>query len=523
MNDKQIADTVMHSTSIFTATGDQPISGFVALAGEKILALGGGMGTSYIGPETLILELGDRTVCPGFSDVHCFFSGYAMRFVGVDASGANTVDEVIDLARRHAQGLSPGRTILGHGLREEILQAADGLALDKAFLTQPIVLFAQGGEGCWMNAAARSKYQFSPETCYPEAYWRLFGEIVTDRDFIVPEFMKYMAMLNSRGVTAIKEMGFDDYYGFTDILAGMAAREQLSLHVSFMSQPVGRGLDLPYGLAMRSRFNETQGAIRFSGYNRMTDGSISQLCGDLKTPYLCAPQTRCMAAIDYPLIEREVLAADEAGFRFSLHAQGDAAIAKAVDIFEKCQRDSRGRLVNRHAITDVEFSDPVDLERMGKLGVIAEVYPQIMSLADRAAKVGMIEAKIGPKRGKYYWNRRKMVESGIVLSCGTDLPLLIPDIPESIYHACGGLFPEGGEAFNLQNTISIPQLLTAWTKNGAYNLYQDDIRGSLEVGKLADLVVFDRSLFSTPLEEVRKTAVYCTYWKGKKVYQNPTT
>lgn len=71
---------------------------------------------------------------------------------------------------------------------------------------------------------------------------------------------------------------------------------------------------------------------------------------------------------------------------------------------------------------------------MGKLGVIAEIYPQIQSIANRKDKLAMIEEKIGMDRGQYYWNRRKMADSNVLLSCGTDLPLLIDDIPESIYH-----------------------------------------------------------------------------------------
>ena len=71
---------------------------------------------------------------------------------------------------------------------------------------------------------------------------------------------------------------------------------------------------------------------------------------------------------------------------------------------------------------------------MGQLGVICEFYPQIQSIADRAGKVGMIEEKLGTERGAGYWNRRKMADSGVLLCCGTDLPLVIDDIPQSLYH-----------------------------------------------------------------------------------------
>ena len=122
---------------------------------------------------------------------------------------------------------------------------------------------------------------------------------------------------------------------------------------------------------------------------------------------------------------------------------------------------------------------------MGAMGVIAEIYPQIQSIADREGKLAMISEKIGMDRGRYYWNRRKMADSGVPLSCGTDLPLLIDNIPESVYHAVGGYFPEGG----------------------AYNLSCEDSLGTLEPGKKADIAALSGNLFTTPVENSRNLKV----------------
>ena len=131
----------------------------------------------------------------------------------------------------------------------------------------------------------------------------------------------------------------------------------------------------------------------------------------------------------------------------------------------------------------------------------------------------MIEEKIGMERGKYYWNRRKMADSGVLLSCGTDLPLLIDDIPQSVYHAVGGYFPEGGEPFNKQNMLTVPELMTAWTRGGAYNLGQEKELGTLEAGKKADIAVLSGNIFTIPVEDARSLAVVLTMVGGKIVYQ----
>ena len=160
-----------------------------------------------------------------------------------------------------------------------------------------------------------------------------------------------------------------------------------------------------------------------------------------------------------------------------------------------------------------------DLERMGRMGVICEFYPQIQAIADYAGKVGMIEEKLGAERGKGYWNRRKMLDSGVVLSGATDLPLMITDIPEAIYHGCGGYFPEGGEPFNKENTITIPEMLKAWTRGGAYNLGMEEKLGTLEEGKLADIAVLDKNVFEVSMEQMRDVTVAMTMTNGRITYR----
>jgi len=512
------ADIILRSNSIFTAAGEAPFAGYIAIADGKILSVGkGAAGDVLAGPRTTVYELGARTVTPGFSDVHCFFTGYSIGFVGADLSGCATEEELVETAKRYAATIAPERSVLCHGWDSEHVQVHGTAALDAAFGERPAILFAAGCETCWMNQAALRKYRFTPDTCYPEAYWRLLPDILGDREFIVPEFKKYMKLMNSRGVTSVKEMGFDQFYGFTDVLADLEAAGELTLRVNFMSQPVASGADLAYGRAMREKFRGE--FVRFSGYNQMTDGSISQLCGCLKQPYNCA-DTVCAQDIDWQKLADETRAADAEGFRFSLHAQGDGAIARVLDIYETCRRDENGRMVNRHAITDLEFSDPADLERMGKMGVIAEIYPQIQSIADREGKLAMIAEKIGMDRGRFYWNRRKMADSGVPLSCGTDLPLLIDDIPQSVYHAVGGYFPEGGAPFNRQNMLTVAELLTAWTQGGAYNLSCEDTLGTLEAGKKADIAVLSGDIFSTPVENARALQVDLTLLGGRVVHSN---
>ncbi|ETI67281.1 amidohydrolase [Neobacillus vireti] len=512
------AETILKSAHIFTATKTDVFSGYIAISEGIILSIGQEWDESLVGPETRIIDLGDQFISPGFIDVHCFFSGYAMNFVGTDLSGRQTSQEIYTALIDYEATADGDKPILGHGIDAKLIQTDKWDHINEKFANKPVILFSEGVEDCWLNDAAKKQYQFDEHHCYPEAYWRLMKDIFKDHTFMTAQFKQYMNFMNSRGITSVKEMGFDDYYGFVDILKQLEDDHELTLRVNFMSQPVGEPFNLEFG--KRMLVQTTGDFVRFSGYNMMTDGSISQLMGDLKEPYLSNPDIHCLEPVNYDGIAEKVWEADRNGFRFSLHAQGDRAVAQTINIFEKCQRTPDGKLVNRHCITDLELTDPEDLTRMGTLGIVAEVYPQISSLYPYDEKVELTERLVGKNRARNYWNRRKMADENVKISCATDLPLLFDDIPESIYNSCGGYFNQGDMPFNPENTLSIAELLTAWTAGGAYNLHLEDYLGTLEEGKAADITILDSNVFHTDMKHMRDVKVSMTIVNGKIVYTN---
>lgn len=512
------ASLILYADHIYDGKHKNPFPGYLAISEKQVIGIGPrNESTQWIGPKTQILELGNQTLCPGFTDTHTFFLGYALQNIGIDLNAFTDLEQILSALHDVEEALYPTAPLLGRNWRNNRFPIVSAETLDQAFPNRAVILFSSDRETCWMNTKAMREYHFTPDDCSPEACWRLIQTAIEMEMITETQFVAYMKMLNSRGITSVKEMGFDDYYGFTDTLKKLEDTNQLTLRVSFMSQPVSAGIDLEFGKTMLDTFQHD--FVRFSGFNLMTDGSISQSCGHLKKPYTSNPFSCCAQLIDYEQIERDVLAADQAGFRFSLHAQGDGAVQKAVDILEKCEKENN-HLSRRHAITDLEFTDPDDLDRMGALGIMAEIYPQIMVFGSHATTIPMINKQIGSDRGQFYWNRRKMADSNIVISCATDLPLLLPDIPESIYHACGGLFPEGDEPFNPKNTLPISNLMEAWTINGQFNLSRENELGTLEPGKLADITVLNGNLFATSMESIRDLSVSLTLVDGKIVYAN---
>ena len=244
------ADIILSSESIFTALDQKPFAGYVAILGDRICkAEKGAVPAELIGKDTKVIELGNRTLCPGFIDVHCFFSGYVVRFLGEDLSECISDHQAVEKLRSFSK---EGRPVFGHELRVQIKKED----LDAAFPDRPVVAFMKGCEACCMNQKAIDEFDFTPDRCYPEAYVKLFPYILGNKEFIKPQFIDYMKMMNSKGVTSIKEMGFDDYYGFTDVLAELEKEDKLSLRVNFMSQPVAKEINFEYGEAMLLKFFE---------------------------------------------------------------------------------------------------------------------------------------------------------------------------------------------------------------------------------------------------------------------------
>ncbi len=116
-------------------------------------------------------------------------------------------------------------------------------------------------------------------------------------------------------------------------------------------------------------------------------------------------------------------------------------------------------------------------------------------------------------------NYRSMADHGVILSGATDLPMLIPDIPEAIYYGCGTYAADGKEPVQPENGLTIPEMLKTWTIGSQYAMEQERILGTLESGKQADIVVFDRNLLKTDIEEIRKAHVLRTICAGQDVYK----
>ena len=505
-------DELLHTLCIYDSVEKVPYEGCIFLKDGKIANVEkGSIKDEYLEKADTVTECGDKTVCAGFGDTHTFFTGYVIEHLGVDFSDCHSIEQ---LEKKVTAQKDIVHVMFGNHLEKKFVknEAAEKM-LERVMPDKAVVLFTEGHATCLMNEKAKAEFGFDEDHCYSEAIYKIMPLYLNDRSFIEKELISYMKLLNSRGITSVKEMGFDDFYGFTDVLEEMELNHELTLRIAFMSQPVGAEPNIKYAKDMEQKFKGDY--VRFSGFNQMTDGLILKKEGHLLEPYEGTTIT-CKKEIDYEKLEKQVLEADENGIRYTLHSEGDGAFHEILNIYEKC-RKKNGKLENRHGITDLELTEPEDEKRMAALGAFGEIYAQVYALDTYEGYVNAYEQVIG-ERQKRYLNYRSLIKNGVRLCGATDLPLLIPSIPESIYYGCANYGSDHNKRINPENGLSVQEMIDAWTINSQYAMERERELGSIETGKKADLVIFDRNIFKTPMEEMLLVQVEKTMVNGKIVY-----
>ncbi|MEE4580878.1 amidohydrolase [Paenibacillus polymyxa] len=515
-----LADKVLLSHAIFNGLEDEASPGFVAVRGERIAAVGRPEeAQAWIGAETVVYDLGDAFIMPGIHDNHVFFTGYMSMHRGVDLAHTASSEEAMELLLQEANNLPPGKDVTAYGWSEDRWgKLPDSSLLDRLFPDRSVIAINQNKSYCWMNRLAEERYQFSPDQCSAEARALLLQVMMQDRSLVQQEFMEFCRMLAARGVTSIKDIGFDRHSELLPILEELKETGELPLRFHFSLEPVVEPFDINIGIKYKALYNGD--LIRFQGYKLMLDGVVADHTGDMLEPYADMPGVTNLRTVDYEKIEASVLEADSQGIKCCLTAEGDAAIRQAVSMIEKCRLQQGNHLI-RHSISDLEYPHPDDLTRMGENEIFAEVYAQIL-LLNPSYEEAYMSAVAGKQNESRFYNYKSMLEANVPITIGTDLPLFITSVPDSLYAASHRLFPDGSRAGGWYPDQGMPpsEVLKAWTINGAKHCYMEEVTGTLEAGKYADIAVFDRDLLNASADDIRDAQVILTIMGGKVTYNH---
>jgi predicted amidohydrolase YtcJ len=551
------ADLILVNGVVWTVDDKNPLAQAVAIKDGRFMAVGK---TTEIlklrGKETQVIDLRQRFAMPGFNDNHVHFAS-AAQFLEFNIMAVGTQEEFVQRVKQVIVRLAKGEWILGGfwGAYDQWAAGTAGGKQRKPFspdisriepLTKDYPMFIRKFDDSEFAANAAALKAAGLDPANPKAtdvefvrdakgaltgILRGRGVLPLFRRVIPRTFSRARRMeqtqraleeIRKHGVTNVSDMSDDEQL---EIYRELHAKGELTCRIHFRY-----GLDRWQELAERGiTVGSGDAWIRLGALKGHIDGIMGTSTARLFEPYSNDPTNRgrwrpLMVDSAGNFVEGKflsyMLGADRAGLQLTVHAIGDEANHVLLNYLEELnrvngKRDRRFRLVHAQVIA------PNDFKRLGELGVIAEVQP--FHLSD---DMRWMEERIGRERCKGAYAFKSIMDSGAVLCFGTDWPGT--SASEYPINPLLGLYAavtrqtvngEPKEGWFPEQRIDIKSAIRAYTLNTAYANFEDDIKGSISVGKLADLVVLSKNLLEIPPTEILKTQVLYTIVDGKVVYQ----
>ncbi len=503
----------------------------VAVRGKEIVAVGSREEIApLVAARTEVIEAGDGLVVPGLFDSHIHVIDGGLNLENVQLRDAATREEFVRRIKERAEALPDGEWILGgdwdHTLWGGELPTRDWI--DDVTPDNPLWIQRLDGHMGLANSAAMEAAGVEDDVKDVEG-----GEIVRDRkrrptgifkddamaliEESIPEAtlaeqleatVRAMDYLAARGVTAVHHMGS---WAHLDVFR-LAHRRGLLKTRIYACVPLAQWQRLAREVKAWGRGDEW---LKIGGLKGYVDGSLGSRTAAFFEPFADQPGARGLLVNNAEDLEEWTAAADRENLQVCVHAIGDRAIRLQLDVYERvAQRNgSRDR---RFRIEHAQHIAPQDIPRFAKLGVIASMQPYHCIDDGRWA-----ERAIGAERSDTTYAFRSLLDSDARMAFGSDWFVAPPTPLEGIYAAVtrrtlDGLHPEGWVP---RQKITVAEALRAHTIDAAYASFSEKSLGSLEPGKLADMVVVNRNLFEMPAEAINGVQVETTIVGGKVVYR----
>jgi len=543
------ADLVLKNGRIVTLDEKLPQAEALAVTGDRITALGSNSEMeAYIGPETEVLDLEGRLTIPGLIEGHAHFTGLGQSKRVLDLMDASSWNEIVRMVEQAAGEKQPGEWILGRGWHQEKWTAPpepniDGLPLHDSLSLispdNPVLLTHASGHASFANQKAMELAGITRSTKSPSG-----GEIVRDRKGNPIGVFRETAQGLLRSALAESRSRKSEQERKNDLLEDLqaAARECLangltSFHdagasfetVRAMQELIDEGklpVRLYVMLSEGNRALEDKGSdYRMIGYggNRLTvravkrliDGALGAHGAWLLEPYSDLPSSTGLNTLDIETFRETARIAAENGFQLCTHAIGDRANREVLDVYEAELAKHPELTDHRWRIEHAQHIDPADLPRFARLGVIASMQ------AIHATSDGpWVYARLGEKRareGAYVW--RKLIDSGALVTNGTDAPVERVD-PIACFYAAVTRKLKDGSTFFPEQSMTREEALRSYTINNAYAAFEEDIKGTLSTGKLADITVLSKDILLVPEDEIPPAKAVYTIVGGKIEYRS---
>lgn len=534
------ADTVYLHGAVYTVDAVRSWAEAVAVRAGRIVYVGTDAGVAaWIGTETRLIDLNGRMLLPGFHDAHVHLVGGGIELGECNLNGKADLQDVLETIRQFAEQHPEERWIRGGGWALTIEGGNPHKALlDDIVSERPVILDAFDGHTSWANSKAleiagitrdtpdppRGRIERDPATGEPTGTLReLAARLVTDKmppythEESVAGLRRGLELASRVGITSVQEASVAERHlkAFTEL---DQSGELTVRTVAAMKIDPGRAMaQLPQFVEWRSKYQGKR--LRATEVKIFQDGVIESKTAALLEPYLGGTGNE-LGWLNLEPEELNPLAAelDRLGFQIHIHAIGDRGIQSSLDALEFAQARN-GRRDSRHHLAHIQLFDPPDIARFRRLGVVANFQP-FWAYADPYI-VDMTLPILGPERSRWLYPIRSIANTGAVIVCGSDWSVSSMNPLDAIQVAVTrrGLTDGPGPAWIPEELVDLPTMIAGYTINGAYVNFEETETGSIEVGKLADLIVLDRNLFEIPAHEIHLTKVLLTVLEGQVVHR----
>ena len=530
------ADLILKNGQVITVDPQDTVVSAVAAAGNKIICVGSDEEVlSYSGPETRVIDLQGRSLVPGFIDahIHTGITGltYNSRETDCGPDRAQTIGDIREIIRRAAAHTPKGTLIRSFNYNHNYLKEGRHPTrwdLDEAAPDHPVLMTHASFHFSVANSMALRMAGITNETPDPEggvferrdgeltglaidnAHGMLYGAFPFTEEEMRQGLLTIDRAFLENGITSVQDAGANT--NFIKTLIELGNRQMLKTRYYFMLFSFFNNKDYIsrlFDLGLHTGLGDDR--VRMGPFKIMLDGS--SICGTvaMKKPYHGNPNTQGTLTMNQEELNDYVLRAHRQGYQVACHAIGDLAIEMIINAYEHAQTIFP-RPDCRHRIEHCTFPDAALIDRIARNHIVVNTIPQcVYSSGDAYIR------QYGD-RMRYGYAQQAFIKAGVVSAFSSDSPIAPIDPMQGLYSACNRVTYAGAEAWR-EEEVSMLQAIRMYTRNGAYLSFDENKKGSLEPGKLADFAVLSEPILDTPIERVRDIRVDMTVVDGEICYE----
>ena len=545
-----VADLVLTNGNVVTIDTQNPNATAIAITDDLITAVGSAAEiAAYIGDSTEVIDLKGQTAIPGLIEGHGHYTSFGGSLMILDFRYAKSFAEIVSQVAGAVKETEPGEWIIGRGwhqdkwaIKEDVL--VEGLPLHDSLSAvtpdNPVMLIHTSGHGVFVNQKAMTLVEMANDTMPPEG-----GEIVRDETGgatgmmresaqdvfrqafsghqgrrpagVAEDEIRRMVKLAGEetlrhGITSFQDLGTS--FAEVDLLKKMADEGNLPvrLYMAFEEEAA----DMQDRLAEYRMVGYANNflTVRTIG-EKVLDGALGTHGGWLLEPYTDLPRSSGLNVVSIEEIEESARLAMKYDYQLAIQGIGDRAYRELLNIYEKEFERNPDKTDLRWRIEHAQVIHPEDVQRTVDLGVIPAVQG-IFACSDGPWVVDRLGPERTLERG-YIFNT--LAEAGATPTNGTDPPVDEIDPIASFYCSVTRILPDGTK-FQEQEVYTRERALYSYTMGNAIAAFEEDIKGSLTPGKLADVTVLSQDLLMVPDEEIMQTEIVMTIVGGKVRYRD---